>query len=108
MRRFLGYLFGLLALAALSADLMQGPMQGAPLSFTSTADYWAAAHRSSLIGFNEFVEANLSASLWDWALLPALTWPACALAAVLSLFFFVIGRRRAPARKAMMFPRRRR
>lgn len=105
MRRLFGYFFGLLAL---SADLWRGPMQGAPLSFASTADYWATWRRSSLIELNAFVEKSLSTGLWDHVLLPALTRPACASAATLAIFFALIGYRRSEARKTMIFPRRRR
>ena len=94
MIRFLGYLFALLALATLGLDIWRGPMQGEPIAFTSTAEYWASFHRDSLIGLNSFVEKSLSPGIWDLALLPALSWPAFILAAVLAFVFSLFAGRR--------------
>lgn len=109
VRRILAYLFSVLALAALGWDIWIGPLQNAPLTFTSTAEYWQAVHVPSLIGLNSFIEKNLSTDLWDLAVLPALSWPAFALAGALAIFFFLIaGRRKTGARDGRMFPRGRR
>lgn len=109
MRRFLFLLFGLLALAALGWDLWRGPIQGQPVDFTSTAEYWAGLNRASLIGFNAFIEKRISPDLWDILFLPALAAPAFVAAGVLALFFFMIRpQRRQAKRRGLMFPRRRR
>lgn len=109
MRRFFFLFFSLLALAALGWDLWRGPFQGQPVDFTSTAEYWAGFHRSSLIGLNAFIEKRISPDLWDILFLPALAAPAFVGAAVPALFFFMIRpKRRKPRRSGSMFPRKRR
>lgn len=88
MRRFFFLFFSLLALAALGWDLWRGPIEGQPVDFTSTAEYWAGLNRSSLIGLNAFIEKRISPDLWDILFLPVLAAPAFVGAGVLALFFF--------------------
>lgn len=101
MFRLLGYVFSLLALAALGYDLWRGPLQEAPFAFTQTAEIWASLHQTSLIGLNSFIENTVSPELWDVVVLPTLTAPAFVLAAVLALIFFVFSRGGATGRSGL-------
>lgn len=98
MRRFLAYFCSALALGALARDVWNGPMQGAPLLLTSTAEFWAAAHRGSLVAFGAEIESLISTTAWQEVVLPALLLPAVAGFGALALLFFLlagVGRRRA-------------
>ena len=63
MRRFFFLVFILLMLAAFGRDMWLGPGQGQPVSFRSTADYWVAMDKGSLIGLNAMIEKNISPML---------------------------------------------
>ena len=81
-------------------------MTGNELVFVSTAEYWSAVHRPSLIGLNAFIEKDLSTDLWDYAVLPAISWPCFVLLGLISLIFFLAApRRRKAGRSGLMFPR---
>ena len=92
MRRMLAYLCSALALSALAWDVWIGPMQGAPLLLTSTAEFWAAAHRGSLVAFGAEIEAMVSTAAWQEVVLPALLLPAVAGFGALALLFFILAR----------------
>ena len=105
----MGYVFAALALAIFALDVWRGPMTGNELAFASTAEYWDALHRTSLIGLNSYIEKNLSTEVWDYAVLPFITWPAFVPPVLIALFFFIIApRRKKSGRAGLMFPRDRR
>ena len=92
MRRFLAYFCSALALGALAPDVWTGPMQGAPLLLTATAEFWAAAHRGSLVAFGAEIESLISTAAWQEVVLPALLLPAVAGFGALALLFFLLAR----------------
>ncbi|MEL7464519.1 MAG: hypothetical protein AAFN79_10655 [Pseudomonadota bacterium] len=105
----MGYLFAALALGALAYDLWRGPLQDEDFASTSTAEHWREVDANSLVGFGAYIEQKVSPDLWfDW-LLPALGWPAWALAGILaSLFFLIGGRGKRRSQSGLVFPRKRR
>ena len=108
MARLLGYLFAAIALGALAWDVWRGPLQDEELVFTSTAEHWREVSANSLVGFGAYIEQNVSPDLWFEWVLPALGFPAFALAAAFSaLFFFVGGRGRKARQSGLVFPRNR-
>ena len=69
--RTTGYMLLLLAIAALSWDVMP-LMQGGGFKLSTWGDFWSGVHPESLHAYRVGVEQYLSAGLWDKVLAPLL------------------------------------
>lgn len=97
MFRRLAAVFLLAALGVAAADAVSGLMAGSGVRLAALGEWWAWAHRDSLLLLQPAVERHLSPTLWDPGIQTLLEWPlALELLALAGLFWLL--RSRAPRR----------
>lgn len=94
MFRVLARVFAGLGLAVLAADLVPVLRDGAPLRLGALGEWWAWAHRDSLLLLQPAIERHLSPALWDPGVQTLLEWPLAVEALVLAALAWALRRRR--------------
>jgi len=96
MARLLAFVLFGLALAAAGNDLIMASDKGKPFEFLPIGQYWFELHRESLQLVQPALERYGFEFVWDPVLLWLLVQPAAPALAILSVVFWVLGRRRGP------------
>lgn len=99
MGRLLAAAIAFMAVCVLTVDLWTGPAAGQPLRLSALGEWWAWAHRDSLLLLQPAIERHVSPVLWDPVMLSLLEWPFAVELAVLAGVVW-LGARRLPRRRA--------
>lgn len=97
MFRLMAGLFLILAIGVLAADLVPAVTGTGAFRLSALGEWWAWAHRDSLLLLQPAVERYLSPVLWDPGIQTLLEWPLAVQSGVLAGLFWLM-RSREPRR----------
>jgi len=88
--RVLAIIFFGFALVAFAVDLYSSLSNDGIIRMAALGEWWAWAHRDSLLMLQPAIERHISPALWDPGIQTVLEWPAVADLAGLGVIFWVL------------------
>jgi len=98
--RLIGVLFLLLALAEFAFGVYQHYVLADGPLLRTVGEFWFAVHKDSLQLAQPAIERHVLPGLWNWVILPVLTWRLLWVLLAIGLLLILLGRSRT--RKRLM------